>query len=151
MRWLTWYTTRNLLKLPITLLYVALMTCRASSSLSRLCDDLLGLLRLRVIVSLSWLTFTLDEVRVVVHQIFDVAVVRCLVIYALVGAFIEADLDLLQLLQALRAVHVAELLLIRKGLHCSQLTLGLGGHLLALGAWLAAATASTFLALQKST
>ena len=68
----------------------------------------------------------------------------------MVGGVVQADLDLLQLLQALGAVHVAELLLVRKGLHRCQLALRLGGHLLALGPGLAAATAPAFLPLEET-
>lgn len=44
---------------------------------------------------------------------------------------------------------IAELLLVRKSLHRCQLALGLGGHLLALGAWLTSAATSAFCALKQ--
>lgn len=69
----------------------------------------------------------------------------------MVVALVEADLDLLELLQTLRAVNIAKLLLIPEGLHRRQLTLRLRGHLLALGPRLAPAATSSFLALEQAT
>ena len=68
---------------------------------------------------------------------------------ALVVAVVQTDCNLLQFLEALRVVHIAEFLLVRKSLHRCQLALGLGGHLLALGARLTTAASSAFCALEQ--
>ena len=68
----------------------------------------------------------------------------------MIVAVVEAHLDLLKLLKALRTLHVVELLLVLEALHCRQLVLGRRRHLLALATWLAAPSTATFLALKET-
>jgi hypothetical protein len=69
------HPARDLLKLSIALLHVTLVASGASGGFSRLSYDLLRLLRLAAVVRLPRLDFALDQVWVVVHQIFDIAIV----------------------------------------------------------------------------
>lgn len=92
------YSARDLLELAVALLHVALVAAGASGGFSGLSDDLLCLLGLVAVVSLPGLGLALGQVRVVEHQVFDIAIVRRLVVDALIVALVEADLDLLELL-----------------------------------------------------
>jgi len=92
-RRLPWHSAGDLLELCIALLHVALVTSVASGGLSRLRNYLLCLLRLGVVVALSWLSFALHQVWVV-HQVFDITVISRLVVVALVVAVVQADCNL---------------------------------------------------------
>ena len=66
-RLLARHSSRHLLKLPIALWYVTLVTSTASGGLSRLRNDLLCLLRLGAVVRLPRRAVALDQFGVVVH------------------------------------------------------------------------------------
>lgn len=141
------YRYRHLLELRVAVLCVA---TASSSCLSCLRNYLFRLLLLGAVVDLRRLALTFGRLRVGVHYLLDIAVVGRLVADALIVAVVEAHLDLLKLLETLRALHVVELLLVLEALHCRQLVLRRRRHLLALAAWLAAPSAATFLALKEA-
>lgn len=110
-----------MLELCISLLNVRLMTDSATCCLPRLSDQLLSLFRLIVHVTLASLhaVRSLDHVRVVIHQVFDVSVVCRLVIHARVYSIVQAYLYLLKLLQTLSPVQISQLCLTLHRLHGS--------------------------------
>lgn len=92
-------------------------------SLACLGQDLLRLFLLRAVVSGVGLSvpcaIAFQEVWVAVHDLFDVPVVCRLVIDGpLAGALVQAHLELVELVEALSALQVGELLLILNALNC---------------------------------
>ena len=130
---------------------MALVTNCAARSFPGLRDDLLCFLGLVGDVRLGWLLLVvLEELRIVIHKILDVAIVRRLVLDIRIVRLIQIDLYLLQLFKALRSVNVSKFLLALQSLHGRELALRLASDFLALRARLAPAARASLLTSQNA-